>query len=89
MEDVKVSVEVDGKISTPNEYAIVYSDGDNISAASDAGVLLLGRATVIVYDLFLKEAARFSDQDLYHICDELDLNFDTIRPLVSEVRSNG
>lgn len=89
MKDAKIFVEVDGKTDILEDYVLVYPSGPNTSVALKADVFLLGKATGIIYTQFLRECAKYSDQDLYEVCKATDLSFDVIQPLVREVRNNG
>lgn len=89
MPETKIHVEVDGQIDTLERYVLVYPNGIDTTFMAEADIYSLGKAMMLTYDAFLKECAKVSDQDLYEVCNALDLNYDLTRRTVAEWRNNG
>lgn len=89
MPDTKIHLEQDGIVDTLSQYILLYQDGADTKLLANTDIFGLGKAVLLIYDSFLKECATKSDQDLYEVCEFANLDFNTIRSLVNEVRSNG
>lgn len=89
MENTKVFVETDGKVDYLDQYVLIKPDGTGMSVIANATIYTIGKAVVSVYNAFLNECTKYSDQDLYKVCEAIDLRYDIVLPLVREVRSNG
>lgn len=89
MPDTKVHVEVDGQIDTLEHYVLVQSENGGASILLNGDVYFLGRAMMLIYNAFLQECIKYSDQDLYEVCKVLDLNYKLTRSMVQEWRKHG
>lgn len=88
MGNIDVLIRQDGKIEPLGSYILVKGDMHGMTAHADATLQELAMATCIVYDLFIKEAMHYSDQDLYDACADAGIEYSTVRNLVMEARRN-
>lgn len=89
MGTVDILLKQDGKIELLETYILLKGVADGIATYVNASLRELAMATGVMYDLFIKEAMHYSDQDLYQACQDAGLDYDTMRALVAEARHNG
>lgn len=86
-----VFIQKDGRLEkvAPYVLAIPKVQQDSSEIFADASLYDLILAALMTYDIFITEAAKYSDQDLFDVCKTYDMNYDEIRNMVKERRDNG
>lgn len=88
MGNIDILIRQDGKIEPLSSYILVKGDARGMTCHADATLQELAMSTCIVYDMFIKEAMHYSDQDLYDACTDAGIDYSTVRSLVMEARRN-
>ncbi len=90
-EAIPVFIQKEGRYIQVDPYVLMlpHVDEDNSEIYANASLYDLMLAAMMAYDIFLQEAASYSDQDLFDVCKTYDMDYEAIRELVNERRING
>lgn len=89
MGTIDILLKQDGKIEPLETYILLKGSNDGMETFVSASLREMAMAVYAVYDIFIKEAMKYSDQDLYQACQDAGIDFNTVRSLVAEARRNG
>lgn len=90
MNNIEVLISKEGNIKALQSYILIMPNTlrDGVELYADATLYEYAMATVGIYDTFLKEASTYSDQELYEMCDILDMDYANLIELVRGYRDN-
>ena len=84
IEESHIMLSQDGELFTPTNYIYIQPhtnrDGEReYELKIDAGLCYLLNSVFLLWESIKEESADLSDQDLYELCDDFDLNYDLFK----------
>lgn len=84
IENAHILIEQDSKIYNPKRYIYIQPNlnkrgEQEYEVKIDAGIGDLLNAVFLLWEAVKEEATNLSDQELYELCDDFDLDYSTFR----------
>lgn len=84
IEESHILLEQDGEMYTPTRYIYIQSNinrkgEQEYEIKIDAGIGDLLNAVFLLWEAVKEEAETFSEQDLYELCEDFDLDYNIFR----------
>ena len=83
IENAQILVSKDGEIEKPTRYIYIQpsvEEGElHYEVQLDCGIGDLLNATFLLWEAIKEEAEDLSDQEIYELCEDFDLNYDLFK----------
>ena len=85
IEHSNIYIEQDGKMIPPDTYIFIQRTGEEYELLMDAGLGDIMNSIMLLWAAIREQAADLSDQDLYELCEDFEIDYDVFR---RQIRSN-
>ena len=85
IENSNIFIEQDGKMISPDTYIFIQRSGEEYELLMDAGLGDIMNSIMLLWTALQEQAVDLSDQDLYELCEDFELDYDVFR---RQIRSN-
>ena len=85
IEESTLYLEQGGKMTPPENYIFIQRTGEEYELMMSAGIGDLLNSVYLIWEAIKADAAEMSDQDLYDLCGDFNVDYDVFR---AQIRSN-
>ena len=79
IEKSHILVETDGKTIMPQRYIFIQAEQESYEIVVDASLGDMLNSIFLLWEAIKTEAKELSEQDLYELCEDFDLEYDVFR----------
>ena len=84
IEKSHILVETDGKTIMPQRYIFIQAEQESYEIVVDASLGDMLNSIFLLWEAIKNEAKELSEQDLYELCEDFDLEYDVFRRQVRD-----